>query len=128
MNYNPKDELVVTAPVHIERGRIADLVSCALDGGSTYWLSAVKLWIPEEWPEDCEYMSDVVASGLARWVFFDTEDPINVRHPENLCPSALYLMAKNHPKHFQDFLDENEDADTGDIFFQLMCFGEVVYG
>lgn len=31
-------------------------------------------------------------------------------------------------KHLQNMLEENEDADTGDVLIQLCVFGEVVYG
>lgn len=41
---------------------------------------------------------------------------------------GLSLMAEKYPKHFSYFMDENEDANTGDIFLQLCVFGEVVFG
>lgn len=36
------------------------------------------------------------------------------------------LPANRH--HFNDFMNENEDAITGDVFIQLCVLGEVVYG
>jgi hypothetical protein len=41
---------------------------------------------------------------------------------------AFALMAKNSPDHFADFMSENEDAVTADVFLQYVALGEVVYG
>jgi hypothetical protein len=40
----------------------------------------------------------------------------------------LALMAEKEPRHFGDFMGENDDATTSDVFLQLCLFGEVVYG
>lgn len=45
--------------------------------------------------------------------------------------AAFKLMQEfGTPKgfHFQHFINENEDATTADVWFQLAVFGEVVYG
>lgn len=126
--YDPERKLIVRVPASVERGRVADMLVSALEGGSTYWLSAIKLRDGDEWPEGCEYMSDCIASGLVRWVFYTDDDPIDTRYPENSVPMALQLLAEQFPRHWLDFFLTNDDADTADIFFQLMCFGEVIYG
>ena len=41
---------------------------------------------------------------------------------------GLDLMAGEHQRHWQDFINENDDADTADVFMQLCLFGEIVYG
>jgi hypothetical protein len=41
---------------------------------------------------------------------------------------GLSLMAEAYSKHFSDFIEENDDADTADTFLQLCLFGEVVFG
>jgi hypothetical protein len=41
---------------------------------------------------------------------------------------GLTLLAEKHPRHWNDFLNENTDADTGDIFLQLCVLGEVTFG
>ena len=41
---------------------------------------------------------------------------------------GLTQMAGTYPKHFEDFMNENEDAITGDVFIQCIMFGEVIYG
>ena len=41
---------------------------------------------------------------------------------------GLTAMAKKEPSHFADFLKENYDETTGDVFLQCCLFGEVIYG
>lgn len=41
---------------------------------------------------------------------------------------GLELLATAQSAHFADFLSENDDATTGDVFLQLCLFGEVVFG
>jgi len=38
------------------------------------------------------------------------------------------VMAKKEPRHFADFLKEDYDETTGDVFLQCCLFGEVIYG
>lgn len=40
---------------------------------------------------------------------------------------GLQLMAEKYPKHFYDLVQENDDAETADVFLQLSLFGELVY-
>ncbi len=42
--------------------------------------------------------------------------------------NAFALMAQHSPHHFADFLQENEDIYTADVFLQYVALGEVVYG
>lgn len=37
-------------------------------------------------------------------------------------------MAEKWPRHFGNFISENEDAETGDVFIQLALLGDIVYG
>jgi hypothetical protein len=41
--------------------------------------------------------------------------------------SGLKVMAEKYPHHWQDFVSENDDAITGDVFLQCCLFGEIVY-
>jgi hypothetical protein len=40
---------------------------------------------------------------------------------------GLKVMAEKYPKHFRDIIEENDDANTADIFLQCVIFGEEVY-
>ena len=41
---------------------------------------------------------------------------------------GLQLMADKYPTHWIHFINDNGDADTGDIFLQLCLFQSVVFG
>lgn len=41
---------------------------------------------------------------------------------------GLKVMASKFPRHFGDVLDENDDAETADIFVQCCLFGDVIFG
>lgn len=41
---------------------------------------------------------------------------------------GLQIMASKYPRHFEDFVTENDDAETADVFGQCMVYGEIVYG
>ena len=41
---------------------------------------------------------------------------------------GLQRMARKYPRHFADFMAENDDAITGDVFLQCVVLGEVIYG
>jgi hypothetical protein len=40
----------------------------------------------------------------------------------------LRLMAEKEPRHFADFMQENDDAVTGDVFLQCVLLKAVIYG
>lgn len=42
--------------------------------------------------------------------------------------TALKLMSEKSPKHWADFISDNSDAITGDVFLQYALFGEIIYG
>lgn len=41
---------------------------------------------------------------------------------------GLKLMAEKHARHFGDFMSENDDAVTADVFLQLVTLKDVIYG
>ena len=41
---------------------------------------------------------------------------------------GLQIMAEKYPRQWKKFIDENDDADTSDIFGQCVVYGEVIYG
>jgi hypothetical protein len=42
--------------------------------------------------------------------------------------SGLQVMAYSYPRHWHDFINDNEDAATGDVFLQCCLYGEVIFG
>jgi hypothetical protein len=42
--------------------------------------------------------------------------------------NGLQVMADKYPNHWHDFINDNEDATTGDVFLQCCLYGEVIFG
>jgi hypothetical protein len=121
--YHPKRKLIVEAPLRVTRGRIADLLCSALEGGSTYWCDAVE--VDQPWPEGADWAHEAIASGECPYTVYAGGEKVRVN---GTVPVALRVLATEYPEQFELWLEEQDDADTGDIFFQLCVFGEVIYG
>lgn len=42
--------------------------------------------------------------------------------------AGIQIMATKYPRHFADFKNEDDDAETADVFLQVCLFGEIIYG
>lgn len=124
-----------TIPITIEipLERVQDLLCNALEGGSNYWYIIKKVKYPfkqtkESLKIEFEHLELPFRGGVL--VFGDLEDPkredtyLTLRTIEE----GLQLMATKFPCHFADFILENDDAITGDVFLQCCLFKDVIYG
>ena len=62
---------------------------------------------------------------------YDAEDPDEDRLgtiTQESVKNALEVMARDYTNHFNDIINESDDAITGDIFFQLATMNEIVFG
>ncbi len=120
--------------------RLNDLIIGALEGGSNYW-----------------YQIDISRSRLVKSAEFISEQPmkggklcIKLLEPElvDSIPTRFYdprgvaewyltagsaleglkVMGEKYPRHFSNWLQENDDAETADVFLQCALFGEIVFG
>lgn len=122
------ESITITAPVEVPRERIAGTLCCALEGGSTYWCMS-QMTDFDSLPEgvEAEWAHEAIAFE-APFIFRVHEEPDEQVKPKLSLSEALNLMATEYPRHFGDMVGNTEDAETGDILFQLICFGEIVYG
>ena len=120
----------ITVPVNISEQRVKDLLCNAIEGGSNYWVSTLdrKGGITRA---QAEYRQDVpfVEGG---WLELEEQDQSGDTKTFKIDRAAiikgLAVMAEKYPRPFGDFISENDDAETGDIFLQCICFGEAIYG
>lgn len=61
-------------------------------------------------------------------VLTDFEENREYRLDLESIKSGIQTMASKYPRHYSDFVSENDDAITGDVFLQCCVFGEIVYG
>ena len=118
--------------------RVSDLLCCALEGGSNYWYEIDEFGEPPGWNKPLEetfrHLEYPTTPG-GYIVISDYEDSKSKRINGgkvdlNRLVEALQMMAtdKRYSNHFNDFMQGNEDAITGDVFLQLAVFGDVIYG
>lgn len=138
-------QIQITVPMTISKFRIADLLCCALEGGSNYWYEIKTFnqpstmdFMTDNNPESPHFDRSVVTfkhldyplnegGALEIKADEDEDEKIYILNLEAI-ERGLILLATKYPQHWGDFLQENEDADTGDTFRQLCLFGDVIYG
>ena len=131
----------VTVKVFVANKRIAELLCAGFEGGCGYWCRIMDCVPPARPvavldPEGDVYMyTDFPLTGGKVIVRLDdgsSGDTDEKYEPLVLNGAAikkgLQLMPEKAPHHWANFLNENEDALTGDVFIQLCLLGEIVYG
>ena len=132
------ETIEIKTKTEIRYDQISNLITCALEGGSNYWYMIEEKIEPIHWDwfkspsfETNHYIGDYpLNEGGALTISCDTVIKGKSIFILNLTSieKGLKLMAKNHPQHWNDFISENEDATTGDVFLQLCLFGEIIFG
>lgn len=119
--------------------RVAYLLCAAFEGGSGYWAALNKddsvkpsrefnPWDGQSLDYCPWYISWPFSKG-GSVAIVDVEDSEEVfQLDREKLVQGLTTMATKYPHHFRNFIDENEDAETGDVFLQCCFFGEIVYG
>ena len=124
-----------------------DLLCCAMEGGSNYWVDHIELVWPEGETEesmkakypDAVWHNDLPFKGGAVIVYapdriesgkvVGADESTAYRLDLKAMNKGLRLMRKpKYRRHYEDFITDNFDAITGDVFLQLSLFGEVIYG
>lgn len=120
--------------VEVEMGveHLESLLCSAFEGGSNYWCTGVKPVKASEFKNATgTWLHEAIARGeISEIKVYDAEEDM---HRVVACDAAslafaLRRMAAKYPRHFMDELTGNGDATTGDVFFQCLVFGEVIYG
>lgn len=113
-----KPEPYESIPVGVPRQRIEDLLwGHSLNSADTPW------WVSMMRPKGHHY-ADVRAD--------DPEgDEGNGKLRKEVYWSdvirGLSLMARKYPRHFADWIQENDDLITCDVAWQLIVYGDIIY-
>ncbi len=125
----------VTVPYTISSQRVCDMVVTAFEGGISYWCANVRLvahkaerskavpWYSEPGLYDLPFTLEVEESDPSG----DDDDGIYFVTDKDFA-KGFEVMAEKYPWHFNNFMNDNEDAETADVWFQCIVFGEIVYG
>ena len=120
-----------TAKIDISTERIQDLLVTAFEGGSNHWYTDLQI------VEDCG-STKYDRTGVHRFHIVPTcggsvslcaedDDAVHVLDAAAI-QRGINVMALDHTAALFDFLGENEDAETADVFLQCCLFGEVIFG
>ena len=125
----------ITLEHEVSLQRIQDLLVGAFEGGSNYWIDRINTEsVPpvlefkmEEMEDETVYNIPVNKGGALNIKVYDYEEPVQNLTLESIS-EGLKLMASKYPRHFKDFIESNEDADTSDVFLQCCVLKDVVFG
>jgi hypothetical protein len=122
--------VTIKRDVEITDQSLFDLLVTAREGGSNYWMEGIKYTKPQKkfTPVEDEvypFVDYPLNGGTVKITHNDIEQHTLTREG---IERGLVVMAEKYPRHMNDFIIENYDADTADVFLQCCVFGELVYG
>ena len=116
--------------VEITNEQIENLIVSAFEGGSSYWMVYdVNPIIKDFKWNSSEYAAQII-NGDVEINVYDAENPDDLlgRLNTHTILTGLKTMCKDYPTHFTDIINDNIDADTGDVFMQCAVMNDVVFG
>ncbi len=138
---------VVKIEVEVPVERVHDMFTCAFEGGSNYWCHRIASFNLAPGLSKADFheggkLHNGRYNGLKELVPTtegcsltlrvdnpnDGPDVIDVVVGPAEVKKGLEVMASKHGRHFADLINENDDANTADVFLQCCCFGEVIFG
>lgn len=126
---------------NIPLNRISDLIIDALEGGSNYWYMITKEIKPIVWEFENDngerfkemgkhWIQDYPLNPNGALIIDSIEDEEYkaMRLDLDAIKKGLQIMAEKDPQEFGNFLAEEEDGNTADVFLQCCLLGDVIYG
>jgi hypothetical protein len=123
----------VTLAIEVPDERIQALLCDAFEGGSNYWYVIRAFNYPPGQTKkslgiEFAHLELPLKEGGSL-----TIGEIGKTMPDKVLDrdaiqKGLKIMAEKYPAHYADFLAENDDATTGDVFLQCCLYGEAVFG
>lgn len=119
--------------IQVPDQKIADVLCCGMEGGIAYW-SVIEGYRE---PKTMEFQMDTekvfkhidYALNLGGAVMLkDTETEIVHELTRDKLYKAVQMMADRYPRHFANLMDDNSDAETGDVLIQCAVLGSITYG
>lgn len=126
-NNKPFATVTTTSTVSFER--MQDLLCTAFEGCSYNWIDKIECHSDKNYkgekPEYVYYIPLLTKGHILIHIIEDDFKPFKLT--TKALKKGLDIFAEKYPKAFAEFINENEDGETADIFLQCCCFGEIVY-
>jgi hypothetical protein len=129
-NVKPAEKNIsITVPLVIALTSAFD----SMYGGCNYWMSISKVeYAAGKSKDDYEYPSIQAVLDGGKVTIHDQEDNKKLTLTYDKLIKGLEVMANlkagEGGHHFPNFMAENDDAETADVFVQCCLFGKIVYG
>jgi hypothetical protein len=122
-----------------------DLIVTAFEGGSNYWIGTVNMSV--ETRKLHSLFASEFSNTITSWRWYHQVPFVLAgtsgykgHELEMDTPAGKYYltitklfegletMHEESPRHYKDFIEENWDAITADVFLQYALFGKVIFG
>jgi len=114
--------------VEIEDQRIKDLLCSAFEGGSNYWYQIESYINPNNVTVEFRYIDLPFIEGCGIMIADSEGDMETKLLNREAMEKGLKIMSEICPLHFKNFMTENDDAETGDVFLQCCLYGYIIFG
>jgi hypothetical protein len=127
--------------VDVSDKQMAYLLCSGMEGGIGYWSKIVSYRKPPKLTftmdgdektghiyKHIDYPMNPGGSVTLELTEGDVNGKTTFKLDRKALERGLKVMAEVAPRHFANFIEENEDAETGDVFIQCALFGEIVFG
>jgi len=124
-------EFSVDVPVKLTEKQMAYILCGAFEGYSSSWIEDISYIDPlpesapkwaHEWPRYCT----IPMFGRMKITMIEGDGEVII--DAQCLQYALDAMSIQFPLRLHSLFDESYDAEDADIFLQLACFSEVIYG
>ena len=103
---------------NFSKERVTDLFSCGLEGGIGYWCAVTEV-------KGSGYYDINNPEWSITFELLDKDKKLVLT--KDKLSKGLQTMANKYPNHWANFINENEDGITGDVYVQCCLLNEVVY-
>lgn len=127
----------IVTEVNVSYDDVECLLISAFEGGSNYWYKVKRETAPTKhnwyvgvFGDEDHYLHQYPLSKGGSVIFttkhkgYEGEYILDLESIER----GLNVMAQKYKRHFNDVLQDQADADTGDVFLQCCLFGELIFG
>lgn len=106
------------------KSKIEDAIIIAIEGGSNYWYMIEK----GRWNAGAHIWDGTLTVSNRKLVDGEGDELKQVVLNEQTIAKGFTIFKQKYSRHYQDLMDENDDAETGDVLLQCIVLGEVCYG